>query len=71
MHRRTARQNFHLAYSPQVVLSAGWSEGAPTAEQVDDDYDQRDDKQKVDQPSGNVEAEAQKPEDQQNGDDCP
>ena len=44
---------------------------AASGNQVDDEDDQRDDQQKVDQAAGDVKAEAQKPQNHKNDDNCP
>jgi hypothetical protein len=43
----------------------------PPGDQIEDKYDQREHKQKVDQPATKVEAKAEEPQDQNDHKDCP
>jgi hypothetical protein len=50
---------------------ANFSGYAPAAHQVDDQHDQGNNQQKVNQASGDVQAEAEKPENQEHHENCP
>src|SRR5437868_2541379 len=47
------------------------TEWAPSAQQVHNDHHQSDHQEDVDQAACKMQAEAQQPQDQQNGNDCP
>jgi len=44
---------------------------SPSADEIDDQYDQRNNEKNVDQSTGNMEAESQQPQDQENDKNCP
>lgn len=50
---------------------AGYRSNAPTGEKLDQAHHQRDDQQDVDQAAGDMEAEAEQPQDQQDRNNCP
>jgi hypothetical protein len=52
-----------------IAQASGLNSAA--CDQVDDQYDHSQHQQNVDKATGNVKAEAQKPQDQQNRENCP
>jgi len=58
-----------LTNTPEVQAASHYT--AATGDQVDDQDDQRHHQQKVDQGTGDVKAEAQKPQNQKNDKNCP
>ena len=55
----------------EVLSSELLDHRSSSSDQVDNQHDHGRDQQQVDQAAGHVEAESQKPENQQDGKDCP
>ena len=48
-----------------------WLDGSPASDELEEQYNDCDDEQKVDESAGDVEGKAQQPKDEQDYKDCP